>query len=185
MAKGARILLADDEEVFLRYASALFQKAGYECDCVKDASDGVANLKKHRYDAVISDIKMPGNNDLKLVRETARLQDGVPVILVTAYPSTDTAIPAVSLPVKAYVEKPVEFEELLSTVDGAILESRTYRQASACTPGQCDRMGWFVKVLATIAEELAASRSAFRSRRLGLLRRKIEVTVKQLKSGLN
>ena len=185
MAKGARILLADDEEDFLRFTAALFQRAGYQCDCVTDASAGVAQLKKRRYDAVISDIRMPGNNDLKLVRETARLQNGVPVILVTAYPSVDTAIPAVSLPVKAYVEKPVEFGELLSAVDGAILDSRTLRDTRDCTPGQCDRMAWFIKVLSAIAEELLVSRSAFKSRRLGRLRKKVEVTVKQLKSELN
>jgi DNA-binding NtrC family response regulator len=185
MAKGARILLADDEEDFLRYTAALFQKEGYECDCVTDGYSAVEKLKKRRYDAVISDIRMPGNADLRLARETARLQDGVPVILVTAYPSTDTAIPAVSLPVKAYVEKPVEFGDLLATVDGAILESRGLREAGVCSPGRCDRTGWFVKVLSAIADDLMASRSAFRSRRLGQLRNRIEETVKQLKSELH
>jgi DNA-binding NtrC family response regulator len=185
MAKGARILLADDEEDFLRYTASLFEKAGYQCDCVTDASAGVDNLKKHRYDAVISDIRMPGNADLKLARETARLQGGVPVILITAYPSTDTAIPAVSLPVRAYVEKPVEFGFLRSTVDGAILDSQSLRKEAACAPGQCERSAWFVKVLSAIADELMASRSAFRSRRLGRLRSRIEETVKQLKSEFN
>lgn len=185
MAKGARILLADDEEDFLRYAATLFEKEGYQCDCVTDAPAAVEKLKERRYDAVISDIRMPGNADLALARETARLQDGVPVILVTAYPSMDTAIPAVSLPVKAYVEKPVEFGDLLSTVDGAILESRSLRGTTVCTPDTCGRVGWFLQILSAIADELNASKKAFKSKRLGQLRSRIEHTVRQLKSGLN
>jgi DNA-binding NtrC family response regulator len=185
MAKGARILLADDEEDFLRYTATLFEKAGYHCDCVMDAPAAIHKLRERRYDAVISDIRMPGNSDLALARETARLQHGVPVILVTAYPSMDTAIPAVSLPVKAYVEKPVEFGDLLATVDGAILESRGLRDAPACRPDACGRMGWFIQVLAAIADELTASKKSFKSKRLRRLRTRIENTVKQLRSGLN
>lgn len=185
MDEGACILLADDEEDFLRYTATLLEKEGYKCDCVTDADAAVDKLKKRRYDAVISDIRMPGNADLKLARETARLQEGVPVILVTAYPSTDTAIPAVSLPVKAYVEKPVEFESLLSTVNGAILESRGRIETNVCVSRNCDKVGWFVQVLSSVADELKASKSAFKSKRLGRLRSKIENTVRELKSGMN
>jgi DNA-binding NtrC family response regulator len=185
MVDGAWILLADDEEDFLRYTATLFTKKGYRCDCVKDASAAVNKLKRRRYDAVISDIRMPGNDHLEVARETARLQDGVPVILVTAYPSMDTAVPAISLPVRAYVEKPVEFRDLLATVDSAILEARAARGRILCTADACGRMGWFIQVLSTIAEELSASKNAFKSKRLGRLRLKIDKTVRQLKSGLN
>ena len=185
MAEGVSILLADDEEDFLRYTATLFEKEGYRCDCVADADKALARLKEHRYDAVISDIRMPGNGDLRLVRETARLQVGVPVILVTAYPTIDTAVPAVSLPVKAYVEKPVEFRSLLSTVNAAILEARDHSGAGGWFESRRDTLGWFVQVLSSIVDELVASKSAFKSKRLGRLRSKIERTIRDLKSGIN
>ncbi len=181
----ARILLADDEEDFLRFTANLFEKEGYECDCATDAPSAIEKLEQRRYDAVISDIRMPGNDELKLVRETARIQKGVPVILVTAYPSMDTAVPAVELPVRAYVEKPVEFRELLTRVDGAILESRDSKRAKGCTTDPCDRTGWFVQLLSTVSDELQASKSAFKSKRLGRLRVSIERIVEQLKSEMN
>lgn len=181
----ARILLADDEEDFLRFTANLFENEGYECDCATDAPSAVTRLEQRRYDAVISDIRMPGNDDLKLVREVARIQKGVPVILVTAYPSVDSAIPAVELPVRAYVEKPVEFRELLERVDGAILESRDTKKngKGAADPG--DRTGWFVQLLSTVSDELQASKSSFKSKRLGRLRASIESVIEQLKSEMN
>ncbi len=180
-----RVLIADDEEDFLRFTASLFEKEGYECDCATDAHSAIEKLKQRRYDAVISDIRMPGNDDLKLVRETARIQEGVPVILVTAYPSMDTAIPAVELPVRAYVEKPVEFRELLTRVDDAILESRDSKRTEGSATDPSDRTGWFVELLSTVSDELQASKSAFKSKRLGRLRARIERIVEQLKSEMN
>lgn len=188
MADIGRILIADDEEDFLRYAATLFEKAGYACDCALDAPSAVQMLQKRRYDAVISDIRMPGNPDLRLANETARLQAGVPVIIVTAYPSMRSAVRAVELPVTAYVEKPVEFDELLGKVQAAIFHSRKAYPAvdeDRCRLGRCDRLDQVFGILSETADELRSTKNAFKSKRIGRLRRRIEDFVGRLKSDLN
>jgi DNA-binding NtrC family response regulator len=185
VAKNGRILVADDEEDFLKFAASLLKKEGYECDCAVDGSEAVEMLRRHRYDAVISDIRMPDNPDLRLAREVQKLEDDVPVIIVTGYPSMDTAVRAVELPVVAYVEKPVEFSELLLKLKSAILLKhgrRAVAEAKDCRRGDCGQLNKLLEVLAETADELKSTKSAFKSKRLGRLRTRLELVVKQLLS---
>jgi DNA-binding response OmpR family regulator len=127
MADSGRILFADDESVFLNAMGELLRQAGYACDGVSDAPAALALLRRQQYDLVISDIKMPGNSELRLVRELAELAPGIPVILVTGYPSLDSAVQSVELPVVAYLTKPLPFDELLHHVRAAISRSQNVR----------------------------------------------------------
>ena len=122
-----RILIADDEEVFLDSTADLLREAGYQCDCVGDGVSAVSTLKQNEYDVLIADIKMPGNPNLELVEQVKQLADGLAVILVTGYPSMESAIQSVSLPVSAYLVKPVDFDDLKSSVISAVERARVYR----------------------------------------------------------
>jgi DNA-binding NtrC family response regulator len=186
MARNARILLADNEADFLRFTATLLEKEGYACDCATDGASAVELMRTRRYDAVISDIRMPGNPDLRVVREASELQDGVPVILVTAYPSVGTAKMAVELPVAAYVEKPVEFQDLLTKVRGAIISSyKSGRGEGNCRLGRCGILDWISQGLSEAVEDLRATKPAFKSKRIGRTRAKLETILKKLKSGLH
>jgi len=103
------ILIADDEETFLLSTADLLRREGYHCDCAPDGKRAAEMLGKGEYDLLIADIKMPGNGNLELVREMPRLAEGLPVILVTGYPSLKTAMESFQLPVAAYLPKPVEW----------------------------------------------------------------------------
>jgi len=113
---SGRILLVDDEETFLLSTADLLRRAGYDCDCASDVPSALERLQGADYDLLIADIKMPGNPDLELVRGLAALAKGLPVILVTGYPSLRTAIQSVELSVMAYLVKPLDFNELLAGV---------------------------------------------------------------------
>jgi len=127
MAELGRILVADDEDTFLQSTGDLLRREGYDCDCVPDAAAAVEKLKNNGYDLLIADIKMPGNPDLELIRALPKVAEGMPVILVTGYPSQRSAIQAVQLPVVAYLVKPIDFEEMLTQVALAIEKSRLYQ----------------------------------------------------------
>jgi DNA-binding response OmpR family regulator len=133
MADSGRILFADDEMVFLSAMGESLRRAGYDCDGVSDAPAALELLRQakapggRQYDLVISDIKMPGNSELRLVRELAEIAPGIPVILVTGYPSFDSAVQSIELPVVAYLTKPLRFEELLKYVRLAIGRSQNVR----------------------------------------------------------
>jgi DNA-binding response OmpR family regulator len=127
MADLGRILFADDEIIFLNAMGELLRQAGYECDCTPDAPSALELLRAKPYDLLISDIKMPGNSELKLIRDLAEITPGMPVILVTGYPSFDSAVQSIELPVVAYLTKPVRFEDLLKYVRTAIDRSQNVR----------------------------------------------------------
>ncbi len=94
-----------------------------------DAQQAADRLRQNWYDVLISDIRMPGNAELEFIRNLRQLAPGTPVILVTGYPSIDTAVEAIELPVVAYMTKPVDFDELLAKVAAAVRRSRVFRRA--------------------------------------------------------
>ncbi|MFH1011766.1 MAG: response regulator [bacterium] len=124
MANLGRILIADDEETFLHSTADLLREKGYECTCIPDAFSAADLLKKEDFDLLIADIRMPGNEDLELIRQIPQLAEGLPIILITAYPSLKSAMESVQLPVVAYLAKPIDFEQLLSRVRISIEHSR-------------------------------------------------------------
>ncbi len=124
MVGEGRILIADDEETFRKSTADLLQLRGYDCDVAADANEAVELLKGQHYDLVISDIKMPGNADLMLAKQTRALARGTPVILVTGYPSVETAVDSINLPVSGYLVKPLNFDELLLLVQRCVHRSR-------------------------------------------------------------
>jgi len=130
MVDAGRILLADDEETFLLSTAELLRREGFHCDCARNAETVRAMLRVNQYDLLISDIKMPGNVELDLIRDLPRLAEGLPVILVTGYPSLHTALKSIQMPVVAYLPKPIDFGMLLSHVRSAVQRVRTYRAVS-------------------------------------------------------
>jgi DNA-binding response OmpR family regulator len=125
MSRG-RILLADDEPTFVEATAELLRLENYECDTVSDGDTALAKIDQGPYHLLISDLMMPGNDDLSLIRRLAERAGGLPVIILTAYPSTRTAIASIELPVTAYLVKPVVFGELLNKVDTAVSRFRAY-----------------------------------------------------------
>ena len=135
MTELGHILIADDEETFLRSTADLLRREGYLCECVTNADDGLKQLQKEKYDLLISDIKMPGNPDLQFIQRLPEIAPGLPAILVTGYPSKNSAIQAVRLPVVAYMIKPIDFDELLMHVRAGLGKSRL-RQAVTQSTGR-------------------------------------------------
>jgi DNA-binding response OmpR family regulator len=126
MDDAPRILIADDEPTFLESTAELLRNEGYECTAVTDASQATEAIGRVAYDAVIADINMAGNYELELVTELTRSARGVPVILVTGYPSVQTAVAAIQLPVLAYLMKPFDFDDLLHEVQLAVHDHRVH-----------------------------------------------------------
>jgi DNA-binding NarL/FixJ family response regulator len=123
MTGSARLLLADDEETFRTSVAVLLRREGYLCDVASTAGEATKHLGENGYDLLITDLRMPGNMDLELLKAAAASGGMLPVIVVTAYPSVPTAIEALRCAVVDYLVKPFDFEELLRAVRRA-LEAR-------------------------------------------------------------
>ena len=124
---AARILLADDEATFLAATADLLRREGYYCDEVGDAAAALARVSEGHYDLLITDLEMPGNADLQLVRDVGERSGGLPVIILTGYPSVRSAVASIELPVAAYLTKPVSFPLLLEKVQKAVTRFRSYQ----------------------------------------------------------
>jgi DNA-binding response OmpR family regulator len=127
MSDSGTILLADDEAVFLSATADLLTREGYRCETAPDASAALARVGQQPFDLLISDLEMPGNEDLYLVRRIAEQAGGLPVIILTGYPSVRSAVACIELPVAAYLTKPVDFPLLLEKVRAAIGRFRSYQ----------------------------------------------------------
>lgn len=116
----AKILIADDEPLYLRTTGDLLRKAGYECVCVVDAKAALEALSRESFDLVLSDLNMPGNLKLELLHCQREQWPHVPLIVITGVPSLPTAIESVRLGITDYLLKPVKYEDLLSSVRRAL-----------------------------------------------------------------
>jgi FixJ family two-component response regulator len=126
MSRG-RILIADDEPTFLTSTAELLRREGFTVDTMEDAQGALAAIAAEQYDLLITDLEMPGNADLDLVQQVAHVSGGLPIIIITGYPSVRSAVASIELPVAAYLVKPVHFPELLKRVSSAVARFRSYQ----------------------------------------------------------
>ncbi len=119
---GARILIADDEPLYLRTTGDLLRKAGYWCQCVGDTDAALEALSRDSFDLILSDLNMPGNMNLELLRQGRQNWAHIPLIVVTGVPSLPTAIESIRLGITDYLLKPVKYEDLLTSVRRALAQ---------------------------------------------------------------
>ena len=124
---AAKILIADDEDVFLQPTSLYLQKHGYACDCVRSAEEAATALDKTAYDLLIIDINMPGNTNLEFLRNRPPYSNFLPVIVVTGYPTFHTAVESLRLAVVDYRVKPLDLPDFLKTVNAALDKAKVVR----------------------------------------------------------
>jgi CheY-like chemotaxis protein len=135
MEEKGSILIADDDLSCQSTTAAFLLNCGYRCDCAATGDEAISLMTHNRYDLLLSDIEMPGNQDLQLVQRVSKMPYGVPVILMTGYPTVKTAANSIGLPVAAYLVKPVDPDSLLTEVSRAIERSRCF-QMIASTRGR-------------------------------------------------
>lgn len=111
-----RVLLADDERTFALTTARVLERHGLTCDWVLSADEAREAMSVRDYAVVVADIKMPGNSELDFFRSLRADEDAPTVILITGYPSVDTAVRSLELGAFAYLVKPFELEDLIEKV---------------------------------------------------------------------
>jgi CheY-like chemotaxis protein len=154
-SRGA-LLIADDEEFVRHGLSELLRRDGFACVVVSSGAEGLEKLATHEFDALITDIHMPGNARLEMIEEVRQRVPALPVVVLTGKPSVETAARSVRLPVTAYLTKPPNVSELVSILDAAVVDYRGYRALQA---GRARLHAW-EKELETIERTLRATSGA-------------------------
>jgi len=119
-----RVLIVDDEKGMRDFLSIMLKKEGYAV-AVSESADRAAELiAKGDLDLVISDISMPGRSGLEVLKQTKATNPETPVIMITAYASTESAIEALKLGAYDYIVKPFDVEEMKAVVRNALEKRR-------------------------------------------------------------
>ena len=108
----ANILIVDDEEDILETIPDVLKKWGHNPLVAKNGIEGLQIFKEYPVDFVITDMKMPEMDGLSLLDRIQQLEKQALVILLTGYPSLDSAITAMRQGAYDYLVKPVNLDEL-------------------------------------------------------------------------
>ncbi|WP_067068767.1 sigma 54-interacting transcriptional regulator [Roseateles chitosanitabidus] len=119
-AKGARLLIVDDDADLLKLLSMRLDAAGYEVTAVGSAEAALAQLEVQRPALVLSDVQLPGMDGLALFNLIRERHPALPVILLTAHGTIPDAVAATAQGVYTYLTKPFDGRALLDTIAQAL-----------------------------------------------------------------
>ncbi|MGB7745728.1 MAG: sigma-54 dependent transcriptional regulator [Verrucomicrobiia bacterium] len=124
MNAAARILLIEDDCGITDTLQRVLAAEGHEVAIEKRGDDGLARAVKDAFNLVITDLKLPGLNGLELVRQLHASKPRLPIILVTAFGTTETAIEAMKVGAYDYLLKPFNIPQLIELVHKAADSNR-------------------------------------------------------------
>jgi nitrogen regulation protein NR(I) len=123
-----KILLIDDDEGLIHFLGRFFERKGYAVTACADGRDALVKVAEQRYDLILLDYKMPGLNGLDTLQQLKQARVRTPVVLMTAYGTTDTAIEAMKRGAYDYLVKPFDREELSRIVAEALVLNRQMQE---------------------------------------------------------
>jgi DNA-binding response OmpR family regulator len=125
--RRTRLLIVDDEPTVRTSLRDLLSLRGYHVDEASSGEEALACFENAHYDLLLLDVRMPGMDGPEVMRHLRKDHADIPVIILTAHASVDSAIAAVKLNAADYLLKPFKIEDLIATV-GRVLEDHQKRQ---------------------------------------------------------
>ncbi len=131
MRRNAFILVIDDEEIMREAFEAFLVREGYDVRLAADGAEGLELARALPFDAVIADVMMPGMDGIAVLGELKKLDDDLPVIMITALASLETAIAAMKQGAFDYITKPFKNDKVLVVLRNAIERRRLVAENTA------------------------------------------------------
>jgi DNA-binding NtrC family response regulator len=147
MTEQRSVLVVDDDAAMREMLTSLLAEAGIRAQTAKTAEDAMEALRNAEFDAVLSDIRMPGKSGYDLIGELRELRPETPVILMTAFGSLDSAVEALRAGAYDYITKPFKRPAVLASLERAFerreleRENRRLRRAVDHTTSFGDLIG--------------------------------------------
>jgi DNA-binding NtrC family response regulator len=114
------VLVIDDDEDICLYLKDFLTREGYQVTTVNRAQDGLAEIKNGSHQMVLLDVRMPELDGVSLLREIRTIDSDICVIIMTAYPSVESAVDTMRADAFDYIRKPFELDQLRQVVQRAI-----------------------------------------------------------------
>ncbi len=118
--KESHIVVVDDEQDMRTFLEILLRRSGYSVVSFPTAEGALSYCRSNRFDLVITDMRMPGMDGLELLREIKAIEKEVPVIMITAYASVETAIETMKYGAYDYLTKPFNIDEIKINIKKAL-----------------------------------------------------------------
>jgi nitrogen regulation protein NR(I) len=125
-----QVLIVDDEPNLRKILAAQLSRDGYDVLLAEDGEQGLSLLREHHIDLVVTDLKMPKVDGMTLLREALRESPQLPIVMITAHGTVDTAVEALKLGAFDYLTKPFDKDEVRQVVAKA-LKTRQLAEADA------------------------------------------------------
>ncbi|MFA5808313.1 MAG: sigma-54 dependent transcriptional regulator [bacterium] len=123
-----RILVVDDEPMIVSLLSTVLREKGWDVTGARSGTDGIDQLDRARFDVILTDLVMPGDSGIDLLRAAKEIHPDVEVILMTGYATADTAIEAMRNGAFHYIMKPLKPEEVVNLVEKAYSQRQLQRE---------------------------------------------------------
>ena len=122
-----KILVVDDEQSMRDTLQIMLEKEGFSIDLAVNGLEALEKFKKGKYDLILTDLKMPEYNGIKLTEEITSQSD-IPIIIMTAYATKEEAIKALNLGASFFIEKPFKKPELMNYINKSIKMDELIRE---------------------------------------------------------
>jgi len=150
MAQG-RVIIFEDEKENLSTLTRALQKVNFEVIGFSDPQEGVRYFDSHdTFDIVLTDLKMPRMDGIQILKHVKEKEPSLPVILITAFGSIETAVEAMKTGADDYIAKPVDVYELRKRVE-ALVEKRRLSEENKQLKSRLDRRFGFENIIAKSA----------------------------------
>jgi two-component system response regulator PilR (NtrC family) len=125
------ILVIDDEEIMREILEALLTREGYDVRLAATAPEGLDALKSAPFDAAIVDVMLPGMDGIAALDEIRKIDEDLPVLMITAFASVENAISAMKRGAYDYITKPFKNDEVLVVLRNALAQRRLVAENKA------------------------------------------------------
>ena len=115
----SRILIVDDEPRILLLLQSLLKANGYQVETARDGAAALETVQKGGIDITVTDLRMAPMDGMTLFREIKAIAPSMPVILLTAYATVETAVEAMKSGIFDYLTKPFKVEDMISCLKRA------------------------------------------------------------------
>ena len=115
-----RILIVDDEQVHRYMLTTLFHEWGWETTEADDGVTAVSAVEEGPFDAVLMDVRMTTMDGMEALQKINAINPAIPVVIMTAYSSVDSAVAAIKQGAHDYLTKPLDFDRLRETLEIAM-----------------------------------------------------------------
>jgi two-component system response regulator PilR (NtrC family) len=124
MRRQGSILVIDDEEIMREILETLLSREGYTVRLASSGREGLELVRSTPFDAVITDMMMPEMDGLQVLDAVRTIDDDLPVIMITAFASMETAVSAMKKGAFDYITKPFKNDEVLVVLNNAVERRR-------------------------------------------------------------